>query len=145
MKLKDEGGFLSNFYPAPFIVDGNLYKTSEHYYQSKKFLDKRDEQAIIDCPGPWSAAEQGRSPSRVLREDWESIKDSMMMEAIRHKFSQNPGLKNKLMDTQDAELIEHSKSDKYWADGGDGSGQNKLGQLLMKLREEFYEEENKKS
>jgi len=36
--------------------------------------------------------------------------------------------------TGDAELVEHSHNDRYWADGGDGSGQNRLGQLLMELR-----------
>ena len=34
---KGDLGFLSNFYPAPFVLDGNHYPTNEHYFQSKKF------------------------------------------------------------------------------------------------------------
>lgn len=39
--------------------------------------------------------------------------------------------------TGDAELIEHTKNDSYWGDGGDGTGKNRLGQLLMELRAEL--------
>ena len=41
------------------------------------------------------------------------------------------------MKTGDAELVEHTKNDRYWADGGDGTGRNRLGQLLMELREQL--------
>ena len=43
----------------------------------------------------------------------------------------------KLLETKDCKLVEHTKNDKFWADGGNGSGQNKLGILLMKIREEL--------
>ena len=45
-----------------------------------------------------------------------------------------------LLDTGDRKLVEHMNWDSYWGDGGDGSGQNKLGKLLMKLREELRKE-----
>ena len=35
-------------------------------------------------------------------------------------------------------LVEHSRSDKYWGDGGDSGtgekGRNKLGKIMMKVR-----------
>jgi N-glycosidase YbiA len=43
----------------------------------------------------------------------------------------------KLLETKDCKLVEHTKNDKFWADGGNGSGQNKLGILLMQLRDEL--------
>lgn len=42
-----------------------------------------------------------------------------------------------LTSTGDAELVEHTTNDHYWADGGDGSGKNRLGALLMQLRAEL--------
>ena len=35
--IDNPNGFLSNFYDAAFTINGALYKTNEHYYQSKKF------------------------------------------------------------------------------------------------------------
>ena len=53
------------------------------------------------------------------------------------KFSQNPEIAKELLATGDALLIEHTRNDDYWTDGGDGSGKNKLGLLLMQVREEL--------
>jgi ribA/ribD-fused uncharacterized protein len=80
------------------------------------------------------AARMGRNRTLPLRSDWESVKDDIMREALRAKFGQHPGLKSLLLSTADAELVEHTKNDNYWADGGDGSGKNRLGALLMELR-----------
>jgi hypothetical protein len=60
-----------------------------------------------------------------------------MRAALQAKFAQHPGLRSFLLQTGDAELIEHTKNDSYWADGGDGTGKNRLGQLLMELRTEL--------
>jgi ribA/ribD-fused uncharacterized protein len=60
-----------------------------------------------------------------------------MYDGLKLKFNTHKELKIKLMDTDDKKLIEHTTNDSYWADGGDGSGKNRLGVLLMKLRAEF--------
>jgi ribA/ribD-fused uncharacterized protein len=83
------------------------------------------------------AARMGRSRKHPLRSDWETVKDDIMREALRAKFTQHQVLRSLLLETSDAELIEHTTNDSYWADGGDGTGKNRLGQLLMELREEF--------
>ena len=72
-----------------------------------------------------------------MRGDWETVKDDIMREALQAKFGRNPALRSLLLKTGDAELIEHTRNDSYWADGGDGSGKNRLGQLLMELRAEL--------
>ena len=65
-----------------------------------------------------------------------------MYEGLRYKFTQNENLKAKLLETGNRKLIEHTENDKYWADGGgDGKGQNRLGILLMKLRDELRNKE----
>jgi ribA/ribD-fused uncharacterized protein len=60
-----------------------------------------------------------------------------MKKALVAKFTQHPPLGRKLLATGDIPLIEHTKNDKYWADGGDGSGQNWLGRLLVEVRTEL--------
>lgn len=66
-----------------------------------------------------------------------------MYEAIHAKFSQHKELKKILLDTGDSSIIEHTKNDAYWGDGGDGSGRNQLGKTLMKVREELRNAKNK--
>ena len=83
------------------------------------------------------AALEGRNRQNPLRQDWEEIKNKVMLQALRMKFSQNPEIAKELLATGDAILIEHTRNDDYWADGGDGSGKNKLGLLLMQIREEL--------
>ena len=72
---------------------------------------------------------------KPLRKDWESVKDQVMFDAVLAKFTQNPDIARKLLSTGDAYLIEHTKNDSYWADGGDGSGKNRLGEVLMAVRD----------
>jgi hypothetical protein len=56
---------------------------------------------------------------------------------LKAKFLQHPKLKANLLNTANATIVEHSANDSYWADGGDGSGKNMLGILLMRVREEL--------
>ena len=74
-----------------------------------------------------------------LRQDWEDVKDDIMLEALRAKFTQHNELKELLLSTGDAALVEHTFNDSYWGDGGDGSGRNMLGTLLCQVREELKE------
>ena len=83
------------------------------------------------------AALEGRNRQNPLRPDWEEIKDEVMLQVLRMKFSQNPEIAKELLATGDPIPIEHTRNHDYWADGGDGSGKNKLGLLLMQVREEL--------
>lgn len=127
--------FLSNFYPSSVTDEDDItYPTVEHYFQAMKTLDKaqRFNMAIQSTPG--KAKRLGRKCN--LRPDWESIKDSIMEDALRKKFS-DPILKKALLDTGDEYLEEgNTWGDQYWG-VCNGTGKNKLGKLLMKLREEI--------
>lgn len=57
-----------------------------------------------------------------------------MYEGLTAKFTQNENIRLKLLETGDRKLIEHTDRDKFWGDGGNGEGKNRLGILLMKLR-----------
>ncbi len=135
---KEEYGCFSNFSAHPISLEGKIWPTTEHYFQAQKFPNNIEYQEKIRLEkSPMIAARLGRSRKVKFRPDWESIKDSIMRKALLAKFTQHKDLAKILLDTQDAILIEHTTNDKYWADGGDGSGKNMLGKLLMSIREEL--------
>lgn len=130
-------GEFSNFAAFPVQLKGREWPTTEHYFQAQKFAGTEYEETIRRANSPMIAARLGRSRAHPLRVDWESVKDEIMREALLAKFTQHPKLKSLLLSTGDAELVEHTKNDSYWADGGDGTGKNRLGKLLMELRPKF--------
>ena len=133
----DPYGEFSNFAAFPIAVDGDVWPTSEHYFQAQKFARQEDQDEIRRQKSPMKAARMGRERNRPLRNDWEQIKDDVMLRALRAKFTQHATLRQRLIETGEAEIVEHTENDRYWADGGDGAGLNRLGKLLMQLREEF--------
>ena len=134
-KLKDKFGIFSNFWRQTFTVDGKVYKTSEHYYQSKKFLDNGDEMEVVDAATPREAANLGRTKGKSFRPDWEEVKDGVMEEAVIARCEQSNFFRDKLLCTGDRVLIEDSPIDYYWGCGAKGTGRNQLGKTLMKVRE----------
>ncbi len=139
--VRDEYGCLSNFAPYPIELGGKVWPTSEHYFQAHKFAGTEHEEAIRRTPSPMIAARMGRSRQRPLRADWEQVKDQIMYEAVRAKFAQHADIRQILLNTGDAELVEHTANDRYWADGGDGTGENVLGRILMRVRAELMNDE----
>ena len=136
-KVKETYAEFSNFSPHPITLKGRVWPTSEHYFQAQKFADTEHEEVIRALESPMLAARAGRDREKPLRKDWELIKDEVMREAVRAKFTQHAQLKVLLLGTGDAEIIEHTPKDSYWGDGEDGSGKNKLGRILMELRAEL--------
>lgn len=136
-RTSDEYGCFSNFAEYPILLDGKRWPTSEHYFQAQKFDDPSYREAIRKANSPMLAARMGRDRSKRLRRDWEGVKDEVMRKAVRAKFSQHAELAQILLATGDAVLVEHTANDSYWADGGDGSGRNMLGRILMQIREEL--------
>jgi ribA/ribD-fused uncharacterized protein len=136
----NEFGEFSNFAEYRINLDGKTWPTTEHYFQAKKFPGTPHEDEIRRAARPNDAARMGRQRSRPLRRDWESVKEDVMRRALRAKFTQHPELGALLISTGDRELVEHTTNDRYWGDGGDGSGKNRLGALLMELRAELIAE-----
>lgn len=134
-KMKDEYGCFSNFAEYGFVEDRKHYKTSEHYFQAKKFVGTDAEQEVINAKSPMKAAIIGRDRNNPLRSDWEEVKDEVMRQAILLKFTQNEDIKKVLLDTGNEELVEKTTDDYYWGCGSDGSGKNMLGKILVEVRE----------
>lgn len=133
--VTDEYGAFSNFAPYPIVLRGQRWPTTEHFFQAMKFEDRRHQAAIRDANTPLIAARMGRDRKRKLRRDWERIKLGVMREAVEAKFRQHADLRALLLGTADALLVEHTDNDAYWGDGGDGSGRNELGRILMAVRD----------
>lgn len=130
-------GCFSNFSAHPVKISDVVWPTTEHYFQAQKFTDANTIKKVELAKTPTEAAKIGRDRNNVLRDDWEQIKDDVMRTAIFYKFTQYPELKKTLLETRDALLVEHTENDKYWGDGGDGSGKNMLGKILMEVREKL--------
>lgn len=136
-RTDDDYGEFSNFSRHRIFLDSKYWPTSEHYFQAQKFENAAHKEEIRRANTPMIAAQLGRDRKKKLRRDWESAKDGVMKKAVLAKFSQHEELKALLLSTGDALLIEHTSNDAYWGDGGDGHGRNRLGQILMQVREEL--------
>ena len=136
----------TNFYEVVVVIDKRHWPTTEHYFQAQKFVGTPILETIRMLSRPREAFDMSRDPrySRWRRPDWEQVKEDVMYKALQAKFSQHNDLRKLLLDTGERKLIEHSPHDSYWGDGGDGSGKNKLGELLMKLRGEMKAGNSKK-
>jgi len=132
-EFSGEYRFLSNFYPAQVMLDGNWYPTVEHAYQAAKTTSPKVREIIRSSKTPGKAKRSGRVVP--LRENWETVKQQVMLDLLRQKFYQGP-LCAKLLSTAGHELIEgNAWGDTYWG-VVNGSGQNHLGKLLMQVRGE---------
>jgi hypothetical protein len=142
-RIKDKYGFLSNFARSPILLKGKLWPSVEHYFQAQKFTGTKYEDEIRTALSPAAAAFMGRDRAKPLRLDWETVKLDIMREALWAKFTQHRKLRESLLATGDAVLIEHTRNN-YWGDGGNGSGRNMLGRLLMETRARLRQEERPK-
>ena len=146
MKIKEFAGshrFLSNFANSSILVDEKYYPTVEHYFQANKTIVEAEFEAIRTAETPGRAKRLGRKCT--LRPYWDNIKDEVMMKGLRAKFAR-PEFRKRLLATGDSILEEgNTWGDVYWGKNiTTGEGQNKLGQLLMQLRDEIKDEERKR-
>lgn len=158
---------LSNYYLAPLTFENREYKSSEHAFQAAKFLypdappqNVAYAEQIRNAKTPniarvlalqkvgggykWRTdlnpiIAKSLKDNVNMRVDWDAVRDDVMKRILIAKFSQNPRCKSALLNTHPRPLVEHTERDKYWADGGDGSGLNRLGQLLMEVRLELLQ------
>lgn len=147
--FKEEHAFLSNFELCKVTLDGVDYPSVENAYQAAKLNIPnnliltniiRTDNGFDTC-----TAKQSKRLGRkvILRDDWDEIKDDIMYDLVKQKFSRNTKLKSMLMSTGDRELVEGNWwHDNYWGDCScskcyDIEGKNKLGKILMRVRDEL--------
>jgi len=135
-----EHRFLSNFYPCTISFLDITYPSVEHAFQAEKTLDMEIRKKIAKAPTPGYAKKMGRKLK--LRPDWEELKDVVMFILLQQKFA-IPKFRRGLLATGDAEIVEgNNHGDSYWGVYR-GVGQNKLGKLLMRVRQEIQDEKTK--
>jgi ribA/ribD-fused uncharacterized protein len=137
-QFHDEYRWLSNFWRSQIEIDGELYETVEHYYQSQKSTSAEERKMIAEALTPGNAKYLGQRCQ--LRLDWDRVKDVVMYEGLLAKFNQHPDLMKKLLETGDQPILEGNRwRDHYWGVDLDNThvGENRLGLMLMRIRERF--------
>lgn len=132
---KPHYGF-TNFSDHSVKYKGQVYPTSEHLFQSLKFVDRQPYVAelIRLSARPRDAFDLAHQHRHLVRDDWFQVNIRFMDDVLWHKFTQHDDLKRELLATGDAELIEASDNDSFWGWGADHKGRNELGKALMRLR-----------
>jgi ribA/ribD-fused uncharacterized protein len=139
---------LSQWYPAPFEVDGRRYPTAEHFMMAGKarlFGDAEVLEQILAARTPGAAKALGRKVRGFDEATWASHRFDLVVAGSTAKFSQDPALAGFLRDTGEKVLVEASPRDRIWGIGLAAShpaaedprrwrGLNLLGFALMAAR-----------
>ncbi len=153
-KPEEPYGWLSNWAPSEFILDGVKYSSVEQYIMHQKcvlFGDVEAAEQVMKTNDPAKQQAIARGAHGYIENVWNGQRQMIGEKGLHAKFYQNPDLRKKLLDTGDAWLVECANSDKIWACGvglyQDGKedvskwkGTNILGFALMKVREELKNE-----
>jgi ribA/ribD-fused uncharacterized protein len=157
-KVKEESGWLSCMSAYPVTFKGILYKTCEALFQAQRFTNYPNiQKEILDCPSPMSAKMKARKNRALLNRGikWDEATSDipLMKECLELKLEQHPDLKEKLIETGDATIIEdcttHDReSARFWGavkKDGKWIGENVFGKIWMEIREELSNSNKKKN
>ena len=134
---RDEYGCFSNFSPHGVQCGGQYWPSVELYFQAQKFTSLAHQERIAAAPTPKEAKALGRDRKVSMRPDWDQVKDTVMLEAVRQKFRTHKAIRKILLSTGEEQLAENAPADYYWGCGADGTGENRLGKILMQVRSEL--------
>lgn len=125
--------WLSNFWPVRIHFERLDYPSVEHAYQAAKFPTDRREPFTYGTAG--EAKRLGRRPGK--RPDWDAVKVAFMAKFLEQKFYPGTNLAHRLLETADHQLVEgNTWGDIFWG-VCDGRGENQLGILLMRIRNDL--------
>lgn len=148
----------SQWYGAPFVVEGTHYATAEHFMMAGKarlFGDAQAHERIVVAASPNEAKELGRTVKGFDAVRWEAARFDLVVAGNLAKFSQNAAMGEFLKSTGDRVIVEASPVDKVWGIGMAADdphaenprlrkGLNLLGFALMEVRERLIEQEHQK-
>ena len=138
MRFRGEYTFLSNFYSSPIRWEGRCWPTVEHAYQAAKNMRYAD--LILECETPGAAKRLGGQLS--IREDWDEVRVDIMLSLVRAKFYYNPELAERLKRIEAYIQEDNTWGDTFWG-VCEGVGENMLGRLLMRVRQELLIQEKR--
>ena len=133
---------LDNFSSFAVVMNNHVWATAEHAYHSLKFDDESVLAQIFEAKSAHDAKKIAKANNDKKRKDWQEVRVPMMEKVLRLKLAQHQYVQEKLLETGEVEIIEDSPKDSFWGGGPNNDGQNNLGKLWMKLREELLEQLN---
>lgn len=138
-------GPLSNLYRCPIVFEEQRFPTAEHAYQAGKPIKENVRKWLMSAPSPSLVAMAAHGLyTWDIRPDWSKIKFTRMRDVLHAKFTQHEDLRQLLLSTGDARIVESGNVDnqvnRTWGEVN-GKGQNMLGVLLMELRAALQKEE----
>ena len=134
---------LDNFSSFKVEYNGYLYASLEEAFQSTLFLPDYPE-----ISEKIKNSHSAHEAQKIMFDNIDKVKYTneeqvlIMEKLLRLKLEQNPYVKKKLLQTKDYLIVEDSPKDAFWGWGLNRDGENRLGKLWMKLREELKYEEN---
>jgi len=149
----NEFKMFSNMHEAPIQIDGITFPTVEHYFQwskAKMFGDAEAQAKILKTSSPKSVKAYGKKVKNFDEEAWKEKRDQVMEVAVKAKLMQHPDILKALRDTGTRPIAEADPRGKYWGIGTSAEtskakdpsrwpGENKMGKILMSLRDELKE------
>lgn len=131
---------LDNLSSFGITYNGIYYQTVEHAYQSLKFRGTAPviEEKIVQCHSAYEAQKIAHENTDKQIKNWDDIKIPVMEDLLVAKLEQHPYVKAKLLQTKKYLICEDSPKDSFWGIGPNRDGQNNLGKLWMKLRDELF-------
>jgi ribA/ribD-fused uncharacterized protein len=127
----------SNFAPFGIDLDEARWPSVEHYYQAQKFADPQLRTLIRKAAKPVIAKNLADKNKAAIRPDWDAVKDEVMYRAVKRKFELHPQLRELLLATGADDIVETAPTDYYWGVGREGTGQNRLGKIIERIRAEL--------
>ena len=134
--VENQWHYLSPFSAHEVELDGVVYKTAEHAYQTVRMVPEV-RQAVMETTSPMNAWRKAQELKAAGKLDPEHDKYDLMERIFRAKLEQHADIKAILLESGDQELLKVYDTDYYWGTGADGSGENQMGKLWMKLRSEL--------
>ena len=127
--------FFSTWVITPFVYEDKRWPTVDHFYHAMKFpRDEKTQERIRNAQHAWEAKAIAIENEEDMREDWNEVKEQVMFMGCMAKFQQNEPLRKRLIRSTERKIINNSTYDNYWGTGLDGSGKNRLGPVLERVR-----------
>lgn len=130
-----EYGFLSNMYLQKMVYAGDVWTSAEHCYQAQKFTHiPKIYKEVCSAVSGNVARDLAKKYKHQRHENWNEVKEELLFDIMKIKFTTIPEMSHKLLATNNAVLIKSVPDDPFWGVLPDGTGENMMGEMIMNIR-----------
>ena len=143
------GGPFSQWYSSKFIIESQVFTQAEQYMMFKKaelFGDEEMARRIMGTDSPRDQKAFGKLVAGFNKDTWEAVARDIVFRGNMAKFTQNPDLRDYILETGDDIIVEASPYDVIWGiglaednplalDQSNWRGKNWLGDVCMAVRD----------